>query len=209
MLWPSEAGLKMKKTRSYRIAKYVVNQHTNIQHKENIWTFIGAFCGIAIIGFLQSLQFPDMDNAFFIGSFGATAVLIYGATKSPFAQPRNLFFGHGLSAFAGVTIGILIPQPQLIWLSAALAVSLAIYLMQITKTVHPPGGATALIAVIGSDAIRELGYLYILFPVLSSVFIMYFIAVIVNHVSLDRDYSIELFRRIFCKSSTGKKLIDE
>ena len=88
-----------------------------------------------------------------IGSFGASAVLIYGAIKSPLAQPRNLLGGHIISALIGVTM-VKICGP-ILWLAAALAVSLSIAVMHATKTLHPPGGATALIAVISGPQIHQ------------------------------------------------------
>lgn len=131
-------------------------------------------------------QFGEHDNIFLIGSFGASAVLIYGATNSPLAQPRNLVAGHLISALVGVTMFKLIPDN--LWLSSALAVSISIVLMQITKSLHPPGGATALIANIGSEKIKALGYYYVLSPVLSGVLILLAVALIVNNIPKDRDY---------------------
>ena len=74
------------------------------------------------------------------------------------------------------------------WLSSALAVSLSIVVMQVTKTLHPPGGATALIANIGSEKIKSLGFGYIFSPVLSGVLILFMIAVIVNNIPKNRNY---------------------
>ncbi|MFQ8890709.1 MAG: HPP family protein [Bilophila wadsworthia] len=93
-----------------------------------------------------------------IGSFGASAVLAFGAIRSPLAQPRNLVGGHFLSALVGVSCYFLFPGTP--WLASCLAVATAIALMHVTKTLHPPGGATALIAVTGGEGIHQLGYLY-------------------------------------------------
>lgn len=78
--------------------------------------------------------------------------------------------------------------PDIIWLTAPLAVALSIIGMQYTKTLHPPGGATALIAVSGSESIIDLGYLYVLFPVLSGVFVLLLVALIVNYMTSQRIY---------------------
>ena len=88
-----------------------------------------------------------------IGSFGASAVLIYGAIKSPLAQPRNLIGGHILSAVVGVASYQLFHAH--LWFASAVAVATAIAVMHATKTLHPPGGATALIAVIGGEKIHN------------------------------------------------------
>jgi CBS domain-containing membrane protein len=131
--------------RNARTAKYIFYKETLVDFKEHFWTFLGSFCGIGLIGLLHSDYFTASDNLFLIGSFGASSVLIYGAINSPLAQPRNLLGGHVICAIVGVTIHKLIPGE--LWLSSALSVSLSIVLMQVTKTLHPPGGATALISV--------------------------------------------------------------
>lgn len=175
--------------RSYRISKYVVYKETMINYKEKFWSFIGSFFGIGTIAFIQSNFLPEHDNLFLIGSFGASSVLIYGVIQSPLAQPRNLIGGHLVSAFVGVSVCQLIPA--IIWISAPLAVSLAIVAMQYTKTLHPPGGATALIAVTGSSQLKALGFYYLLFPVLSGVFILLLVALVINNITPLRKYPNE------------------
>lgn len=178
--------MKKKLKRSYRVAKYVVYKQTIIDPLDHFWTFTGAFLGIATIGFFHSQRFDDLDNIFLIGSFGASAVLVFGATNSPLAQPRNLVGGHLLSAIIGVTVFKLLPDQ--VWISFALAVALSIVAMQMTKTMHPPGGATALIAIIGSDRIKDLGFNYIFSPVLSGIIILLLIALVVNNIPKGRNY---------------------
>ena len=169
-----------------RRARYIIYKETLIDSKEHFWTFLGSFFGIAVIGLLQSRFFSAEDNFFLIGSFGASSVLIYGNINSPLAQPRNLIGGHLISAVIGVSLYKLLPDYM--WLTAALSVSLSIVFMQITKTLHPPGGATALIAVIGSEKIKALGYLYVLSPVLSGVFILLLLAIFFNNRTQNRSY---------------------
>lgn len=154
--------------------------------REHFWSFLGAFIGIGLIAFIQSFYLTKDENIFLIGSFGATSVLIYGAIQSPLAQPRNLIGGHLISAIIGVTTFKL--MPDVIWLTAPMAVALSIVMMQITKTLHPPGGATALIAVIGSEKIKNLGYLYVLSPVLSGTIILLIVALIFNNLTSKRQY---------------------
>lgn len=190
--------------RGYRKAKYVLYKETLIDEKEHFFTFLGAFIGIGLIGFLNSKHFLENDNLFLIGSFGATSVLIYGAINSPLAQPRNLIGGHLLSAFIGVSIHKLLPSPSALWLASALSVSLSIVLMQITKTLHPPGGATALIANIGSEKIKSLGYLYVLSPVLLGVLVLFAVALVFNNISENRSYPTKQLLR---KPITWKGLV--
>lgn len=172
--------------RSYHYTKRIIYTETLFNFQEHLWTFIGSFLGIGIIGFLNSQYLSVYDNLYLIGSFGASSVLIYGVINSPLAQPRNLIGGHLISAFIGVLIYKLIPGQ--VWLSGALSVSLSIVLMQITKTLHPPGGATALIANLPSAKIQALGFYYVLSPVLSGVLILLIVALICNNATKHRSY---------------------
>ncbi len=178
--------MKEKLKRNYRITKYVIYKETLVDFKELFWSFLGSFVGIGVIAYIQSLYLSNLENIFLIGSFGATAVLLYGAIQSPLAQPRNLIGGHLISAFIGVTVYKTLPE--IIWVTAPLAVSLSILFMQYTKTLHPPGGATALIAVIGTEKVTALGYYYILSPVLTGVLILLLVALIFNNLTTDRQY---------------------
>ena len=142
--------------------------------------------GIAPVAFLHYNLFSGDDLVYIIGSFGASAVLIYGAVRSPLAQPRNLVGGHVISALIGViAYKLFYPFP---WFASSIAVATAIAAMHATKTLHPPGGATALIAVIGSEKIHDLGFLYVFIPVGAGVLIMLVVALIVNNLATSRKY---------------------
>jgi CBS-domain-containing membrane protein len=157
-----------------------------VRWSEILWSWLGAFLGIASVGYLDSRLLEGTPLVMVIGSFGASAVLIFGAIKSPLAQPRNLLGGHILSAIVGVTsYQLLSEQP---WLAAAMAVATAIVLMHATKTLHPPGGATALIAVIGGEKIWALGYFYVIVPVGVGSLIMLAVALLVNNLPTNRRY---------------------
>lgn len=158
----------------------------NVSLSEIIWSWIGAFAGIAPIAWLNFNLFKGTDFIFIIASFGASAVLVYGAIRSPLAQPRNLIGGHIISAIIGVTAYKLFGGQM--WLASALAVATAIAVMHATKTLHPPGGATALIAVIGGEHIHALGYFYAIIPVGLGAFIMLVVALLVNNIPEKRRY---------------------
>jgi len=177
--------VKRKVKRHIFKARRIIYQETLVDFQEHLWTFIGAFLGIAVIGWLNSNLAP-IDNLFLIGSFGASSVLIYGIINSPLAQPRNLIGGHVICAFTGVLVHKVVPGD--VWLTSALSVALSIVFMQITKTLHPPGGATALIANIGSAKIQALGFWYVLSPVLSGVLILFFVAMLCNNATPHRSY---------------------
>ena len=153
---------------------------------EILWSWLGAFMGIGAVAYLNYGPLETTTLVLLIGSFGASAVLIYGAIKSPLAQPRNLLGGHLISALIGVTaFKLLVPH---LWLAAALAVATSIAVMHATKTLHPPGGATALIAVIGGPKIHQLGYLYALCPVAAGAALMLVVALLVNNIPATRRY---------------------
>jgi CBS-domain-containing membrane protein len=148
---------------------------------EVFWSWIGAFIGVGLVSFFHFNLVSGTDLVLLIGSFGASAVLIYGAIGSPLAQPRNLLGGHIFSAVVGVSCFRLFSSQ--LWLASAVAVATAIAVMQMTGTVHPPGGATALIAVIGSPEIHDLGYLYVFVPVGVGALIMLAVALAVNRLA--------------------------
>lgn len=187
--------------RNYRVVRYVIYRQTIVNPQDHLWTFIGAFLGIGIIGFIHEMFTPFSVNekVFLIGSFGASAVLVYGATNSPLAQPRNLLGGHLISAFVGVSIYKLLSGFDMLWLNAALAVSISIVAMQCTKTMHPPGGATALIANMGTPKIIGLGYWYVVYPVFSGIAILLAVALITNNIPQGRSYPTKQLFRIHPK----------
>ncbi len=153
---------------------------------EVLWSWLGSVIGIGICGYLSSRYFEPRDLILIIGSFGASAVLVYAAIKSPMAQPRNLIGGHIISGLVGVACYQLFGGT--LWVAAALGVSLAIVAMLLTKTLHPPGGATALIAVIGGNKIHDLGFLYAFIPAGAGAFILLLVALLVNNLSKNRRY---------------------
>lgn len=153
---------------------------------EIAWSWIGAFLGISLVGIINGYVFVGTDLTLVIGSFGASAVLIYGAVRSPLAQPRNLLGGHMLSALIGVASYQALHE--YLWLAAAVAVATAIAVMHVTKTLHPPGGATALIAVIGGQSIHAVGFWYVLVPAGLGAAIMLIVALLVNNIPKSRRY---------------------
>jgi CBS-domain-containing membrane protein len=167
-----------------------------VSNPEVLWSWLGSFLGIALVAWLNdaanpmwlgTLGFNQTDCLLLIGSYGASAVLLYGAPRSPLAQPRNLIGGHALSAMIGVSSWLLL-GPLLPWLAAALAVSTAIAVMHLTRTLHPPGGATALIAVVGSEQVHAMGYLFVLIPATLGPLLMLLVALLVNNLSTKRRY---------------------
>lgn len=157
-----------------------------VRRMEIVSSFLGSLTGMALLGWLHKAVADPAGQVLLIGSFAASAVLLFAAPKSPLAQPRNLLGGHVLSALIGVSIGLALPNVP--WLAGALAVATAIAAMHLTKTLHPPGGATAFIAVTGGPKIAALGYAYVLCPALSGALILLGVALFTNALTPGRRY---------------------
>lgn len=141
-----------------------------------VWSFISATLGILAICKITIL----VGHPLLIGSFGASAVLLFGATESPLSQPRNLVGGHLVSAVVAVIVVTLLGSTPV---AMAVGVGLAIFVMNLTHTTHPPGGATALIGIQGA-----VGPEFILLPVLAGALILLITALFTNNVVYHRSY---------------------
>ena len=144
--------------------------------KTNILSAIGAIICISMLAFLNSF---NEDNLWLIPPFGASMVLVMAVHESPLAHPKNIFFGHVLSALSGVMIYMLLGFS---FLSVGIAVGLAIFLMMATNTVHPPAGANPIIAVFGA---KSMGF--IIMPVALGAYFIILFAIIYNAL-LKRKY---------------------
>ena len=154
--------------------------------KNNTISAFGGFLCISALAYLNSF---DASNLWLIPPFGASMVLVMSVHESPLAHPRNILFGHVLSALSGVFVfSILGFSP----LSAGLAVGLAIFLMMASKTVHPPAGANPIIAVLGAKGIG-----FVLMPVaVGAAFIVLF-AIIYNKFLKRKYFSFKDWRQLF------------
>lgn len=141
-----------------------------------VWSLLSAIAGLFAICEMTTL----VGHPLLIGSFGASAVLLFGATDSPLAQPRNLIGGHLVSATVAVVVVLLLGSSPL---AMTVAVGCSIFLMNLTHTTHPPGGATALIGVQGLA-----GPTFILLPVLAGALILLAVALFTNNVVYHRSY---------------------
>lgn len=124
----------------------------------------------------------------FIASFGATAVLVYGLPQSPLSQPRNVVGGQVISAIVGCTVRLIFGTHGETFVAVTLSVCLTLLIMQLTKTMHAPAGATTVIAITASTSFPWAGYQFVLLPVLSSSVILVCIAVVVNNLVPNRHY---------------------
>lgn len=162
-----------------RLIRWLGMEANPVSLKEKLISTLGAFAGIALTA-LISLQVVGLhDGMLIIGSMGASSVLLFAVPHGQLSQPWPAFVGQIVSATVGVTCAALISNTLL---AAAMAVSLAILAMHLTRSLHPPGGATALIAVIGGAKVHALGYGYVIAPVLLNAVSILVIALVVNNL---------------------------
>ncbi len=163
-----------------------------VSRAEMLVSTLGGFVGIFFIAWI-SFHFTGAGGAaLIVPSMGASAVLVFAVPHGRLSQPWALFGGQMISAGVGVACYQLFPDR--LFLSAGLAVGLAIGAMHILRCIHPPGGATALAAVIGSAQIHELGFTYMLTPVFVNTIIILVVAVVFNSFFPWRRYPISMMR---------------
>lgn len=171
-------------------------------HKEKIISFIGGVVSIYAIYLVTNYYLGVAEAVYIIPSMGASAVLLFAAPNVPFSQPWNVFGGHVISAIIGVACYQFIPD---IHISAALSVGISIGVMYYTRCIHPPGGATALAAVIGSSQLHDLGYMYAITPVLVNTITILVVAVVFNGLISWRRYPAALNTPAKRQSNTKKE----
>lgn len=147
-------------------------------HAEKLISTAGGFVGILLVLVISSQVLDFHGAALVVASMGASAVLLFATPHSTLSQPWSLLGGHMVSATIGVSCTQLLPDPLY---AGALAVALSIGAMHYLRCLHPPGGATALVAVLGGEPVRALGYSYLVTPVLANVMIILIVAVVANY----------------------------
>ena len=145
---------------------------------------LAGFFSTLTIGLLTILTYKSALGLFLAASFGSSMVLLFGFPESPFAQPRNVFFGHLVTALIGVIFVNLIPLP--IFINIAIAVGTGIFFMILLNVVHPPAGGNPVMVIIGS-----VSYDYLVFPIISGCFIIILLAIIVNRFILKKNYPLK------------------
>ncbi len=171
--------------------KNVLGIDSSVSPAEKLASTLGGIIGIYLIT-LISYHFTGASGAaLIVPSMGASAVLVFAVPHGKLSQPWALFGGQLSSAVVGVTCYLLVPD---LFLAGGLAVGLAIGTMHVLRCIHPPGGATALVAVVGSTQIHALGYEYVLTPVLINTIIIFATAFIFNNFFPWRRYPISMMR---------------
>jgi len=145
---------------------------------------LAGFFSAFTIGILTILTYKSALGLFLAGSFGSSMVLLFGFPESPFAQPKNVFFGHLITALVGVIFVNLITLP--IYISIALAVGVGIFLMILLNIVHPPAGGNPIMVIIGS-----VSYDYLILPIISGCIIIISLAILINKFILNKKYPLK------------------
>ena len=146
-------------------------------------SFFAACFSIITIGILALLTYKTSYGIFLIASFGSTMVLLFGYPESPFAQPKNIFFGHLLTASVGVMFVNFIPLP--LYLEIPLAVGIAVGLMILLNVTHPPAGGNPIIVLMASAS-----YNYLLNPIIFGSIILILFGVILNRFIAKKKYPL-------------------
>ena len=163
-----------------------------VSHRERLVSALGGFVALLALYFAAHALGGAQSSLLPVFSIGASAVLVFAVPHGALSQPWPVFGGHLVSALLGVACARLVPDPIL---AAALAVGLAIGAMHYLRCIHPPGGATALIAVLGGAQVQALGFGFALAPVLFNVLVLLVVAVAFNAFFPWRRYPVSLARR--------------
>ena len=144
-------------------------------------SILAGIFSIITIGFLTILTYKTEFGIFLIASFGSSMVLLYGYPESPFAQPKNVFFGHLLTSIVGMFFLYLVPLP--LYIVLPLGVGFGVGLMILLNVTHPPAGGNPIIVIMGSVSPD-----YILSPVISGSILILFFGIIINRFILKKNY---------------------
>ena len=145
---------------------------------------VAGFFSALTIGVLTVLTYKSTLWYFIAASFGSSMVLLFGFPESPFAQPKNVFFGHFITALVGVIFVNYIPLP--IYINIAFAVGAGVFLMILLDVVHPPAGGNPIIVIIGSAS-----YDYLINPIMFGCIIILLLAIIINKFILQKNYPLK------------------
>jgi CBS domain-containing membrane protein len=173
------------KTVRAQIRRWWLPHEQPITWRASLLTVLGCFVGLLAVGAISRAVVGSEHAPFIAAYMGAAAVLIFAAPHSPLSQPWPLLGGHVVSAFVGVTCRELIPD---MLLASASAVALAILVMHALRCLHPPGGAAAMVAVVGGPDIHALGYWYVLAPVGLNALVLLGLALLINNAIPNRKY---------------------
>lgn len=176
-----------------KIKKFWGFEVDSVSNAEKLASTIGGVLSIFLIAFVTNKVTGATGATLIVPSMGASAVLLFAVPHGKLSQPWALFGGHLISALVGVACYQLVPH-HYHYLAAGLAVGLAIGAMHVCRCIHPPGGATALAAVIGGPTLHAIGFNYIFSPILLNSVIIFTVAFVFNNVFPWRRYPASMMR---------------
>ena len=171
-----------------------------VSHRERLVSGLGGFVGIVAVYFASHALGGPPSAPLLIFSIGASTVLVFAVPHGALSQPWPVFGGHLVSALIGVACARMVPDAAF---AAAAAVGLSIAAMHYLRCIHPPGGATALVAVLGGAPVQALGFGFVLSPVMVNVAILLVAAVAFNAFFPWRRYPVFLARRTVKAEAAG------
>ena len=151
--------------------------------KEIIKSFLAGFYSFITIGILTLLTYKTDLGVFLIASFGSSMGVLYGYPESPFAQPKNVFFGHVLTSVVGMFFLYFLPIP--LYIVLPIAVGTGVALMMLFNVTHPPAGGNPIIIIVGSVSVE-----YLLSPIILGSAIMVIFGLVINRLILKKKYPI-------------------
>lgn len=181
------------------ILQYLGVERYRVGHTEKLVSALGACLGIYLIFYTSTFFLQGNSSYLIVASMGASAVLLFAVPHGPLSQPWSLIGGHLVSAFIGVSCAKFIPD---VFIAAPLAVGIAVGTMYYLHCIHPPGGATALSAVVGGYEVQQLGYQFILTPVLLNVITIISVAFVFNYYFTWRRYPAYLAQKYASANKT-------
>ncbi len=168
-----------------KILRYIVPERSPLSTGEKLRSVLAAFIAILLVGYVSSLFVSGVGLPVLVASMGASAVLLFALSHSPLSQPWPLIGGSIFSALIAVTCAKYIPN---LIVAAAVSVAVSMLVMQLLRCLHPPGGALALLPLLGDKSIHELGYWFVLEPVGLNLLILLMLGFIINNLLPGRRY---------------------
>lgn len=169
---------------------FIFPRQVTVTHRERLLSALGGFAAILLTAWVSRQNLGStLPGLFLVASMGASTVLLLAAPHSPFSQPWPMLGGHLVAALMGITCARLVPD---VYLASALAVGLTITAMFYLRCLHPPGGGTALLVVLGGPKIQALGYGFLFEPLLVNLVILLAATLVINNLIPGRRYPLNL-----------------
>jgi len=168
-----------------KILHFIVPETSPLSTGEKLRSALAAFVAILLVGYVSSIFVSGIGLPILVASMGASAVLLFAISQSPLSQPWPLIGGNIFPALIAVTCGKLVPD---LIFAAAISVALSLFVMQILRCLHPPGGALALLPLLGDASVHDLGYRFVLQPVGLNVLILLLLGFLINNLLPGRRY---------------------